>query len=406
MKENIKKRSICFIFRNDLRLNDNLGLIEALKTKSNVLPLYLAENLNLFCKNNYNNQQFIVESLIDLDLQLDKFGSKLLIIKNIKDLESIINEYNIKAFYINKLYHPLHLKQELEILKLCKKNNLEFKSLHDFLLHDLDVNKKIYKVYTPFLIFFSKKQILVTQKNNYKNYFSKKYIKNHLLLKNILNKKNKNLHKHGGSSNALKIIKNIKNYKNYKDERDIPAIDGTTKLSAYINVGAISIRTVYHEIVKEFGNNHEIIRQLYWREFYYQLYYGMPELFNSVLRPRNIKWKQDKIFLNSWKNAKTGIELVDAGMKELNVSGFMHNRIRMLTANYLALKKWINWELGEKYFAEKLTDYDPILNNGNWQYMAQVGANMAPFPRVLNPELQQKKFDKQKIYIKKWLTKD
>ncbi len=132
----------------------------------------------------------------------------------------------------------------------------------------------------------------------------------------------------------------------------------------------------------------------------------MPELFNSVLRPRNIKWKQDKIFLNAWKNAKTGIELVDAGMKELNVSGFMHNRIRMLTANYLSLKKWINWELGEKYFAEKLTDYDPILNNGNWQYMAQVGANMAPFPRVLNPELQQKKFDKQKIYIKKWLAKD
>ncbi len=189
MKENIENRSICFIFRNDLRLDDNLGLIEALKTKSNVLPVYLAENLNLFCKNNYNNQQFIVESLIDLDLKLDKLGSKLLIIKNIKDLESIINKYGIKAFYINKLYHPLHVKQESEILKLCKKNNLEFKSFHDFLLHDLDTNKKIYKVYTPFFNFFSKKQILSTQINNYKNYLSKKYIKNYLLLKNLLNKK-------------------------------------------------------------------------------------------------------------------------------------------------------------------------------------------------------------------------
>jgi deoxyribodipyrimidine photo-lyase len=198
-------------------------------------------------------------------------------------------------------------------------------------------------------------------------------------------------------------LNSLSKFKKYKDIRDFPAIEGTTRLSAYINVGAISIRQVYYKVVQTFSKKHELIRQLYWREFYYQLYYKMPELFKGVLRKRNIRWTKSKTFFNKWKKGTTGIPLIDAGMKELNHTGFMHNRVRMLVSNNLSLKHGVDWRLGEKYFAKNLTDYDPILNHGNWQYMVQVGANTAPFPRILSSEIQQKKFDKDEKYINKWV---
>ncbi|KKP22939.1 MAG: Deoxyribodipyrimidine photolyase [candidate division TM6 bacterium GW2011_GWF2_28_16] len=399
----MSKNLSLFIFRNDLRLQDNTALIQALKNSQKVLLVYLLENLDIFKIKNYNNQQFIIESLYDLDKLLQKYNSQILFIKNINNLNLIIKNYKINNIYINKLYHPKHILQETKIKNLCVKNKVNFNIYHDFLLHDPEKSKKVYKVYTPFLRAFANKDIKVLQANNYKNYFNKKDIKNNINILKLIKKNNKNIHVHGGYTSAIKIINNLEKFKNYKDTRDYPGLkDSTTKLSAYINTGAISVRQVYSKIIKLFGKNHELIRQLYWREFYYQLYFLLPELFNTVLRKRNIKWQNNNKFFNLWKSGNTKILLLDAGIKELNTTGFMHNRVRMLVANYLSLKMWINWQKGEKYFAQKLTDYDPILNNGNWQYMAQVGANTAPFPRILNPEIQRKKFDKNGEYIKKW----
>ncbi|MBD3273096.1 deoxyribodipyrimidine photo-lyase [Candidatus Dependentiae bacterium] len=401
MQENKKDISI-FIFRNDLRLQDNIGLIEALKNSKKVIPIYLLENLDLFNLKNYNKQQFIIETLIDLDKELTKSRSRLFVIKNISELIKIIKKNNIDSIFLNRLYHPKHILQEKKLSDFCKKQDMEFNIYNDFLLNEPSESKKVYKVYTPFLRYATKKNVSKSVNSNKKNYVPKNFIKSNIDISKLLKNKNENIHKHGGRTNGKKILRNLKKYKNYKEIRDYPAIDGTTKLSAYINVGALSIREIYHKIIKLFSKRHELIRQLYWREFFYQLYYNMPELFKDVLRKRNIRWTKSKTFFNKWKKGKTGIPLIDAGMKELNETGYMHNRIRMLVSNNLSLKEKVDWRLGEKYFAKKLTDYDPILNNGNWQYMVQVGANTAPFPRILNPELQLKKFDKDFEYIEKW----
>jgi deoxyribodipyrimidine photo-lyase len=392
-----------FVFRNDLRLQDNIGLFEALKASKKVLPVYLLENLDLFKLSNNNKQQFIIESLIDLNNDLIKKSSALFILKNISELQKIVKNKKINSVFINRLYHPKYVLQEKKLESFCKREKIEFNIFNDFLLNEPSENKKFYKVYTPYLRFASKKNIVKSVKNNRKNYVSKNFIKSSVNISKLLKSENKDIHKHGGYSNAIKILNSLSKFKKYKDIRDFPAIEGTTRLSAYINVGAISIRQVYYKVVQTFSKKHELIRQLYWREFYYQLYYKMPELFKGVLRKRNIRWTKSKTFFNKWKKGTTGIPLIDAGMKELNHTGFMHNRVRMLVSNNLSLKHGVDWRLGEKYFAKNLTDYDPILNHGNWQYMVQVGANTAPFPRILSSEIQQKKFDKDEKYINKWV---
>lgn len=402
-----------FIFRSDLRLQDNLGLIKALKISHKVIPIYFQENLNIFKNKNSNQLQFILESLDDLDKQLKKKNSKLFIFKDIKSLDNLIKKEKVEAIYINQLYHPKHIAQEKKLRTLCKKHKIEFFIEQDHLLHEIAIIKPsgskslAYKVFKPFFMASKKIKIEKPKKNNYKNFSSKSSSFTNSISLEKLNKtlknKNENLHQNGGTKNAQKILRNIKKYKDYKNIKDFPSINGTTKLSAYINNGCVSIREVFYKIADAFGKNHELIRQLFWRDFYYNLYYAYPKLFKTGLKKSRVKWQYNRAKFNKWKNGKTKIELIDAAMNELNTTGFINNRCRMITSNYLTLKLKINWLWGEKYFAEKLTDYDPILNNGNWQFIAQVGTDTSPFLRIFNPELQTKKFDKDHRYINKWL---
>nr|WP_280954397.1 deoxyribodipyrimidine photo-lyase [Methanohalophilus levihalophilus] len=225
------------------------------------------------------------------------------------------------------------------------------------------------------------------------------------ILKHILKDRNENLYSKGGRENGLEILDNPKRFENYQDERDYPALDATTGLSAHNKFGTVSIREVYHCLADEFGKNHPLITQLYWRDFFTHLAYNNPHVFGHSFRKKydSLKWIDDKDSFRKWCEGKTGFPIVDAGMRQLNTTGYMHNRVRMIAASFLVKDLHIDWRWGERYFAQHLVDYDPCVNNGNWQWAASTGADSQPYFRIFNPWLQQTKFDKDCEYIKTWV---
>ena len=207
---------------------------------------------------------------------------------------------------------------------------------------------------------------------------------------------------HGGRKNGLVILKKIKNFKNYDNKRNLLTYE-TTKLSAYIKFGCVSIREVF-KAIKKTGSK-DLIRQLYWRDFYYNILFFFPHVFGNALKTKYSKiiWPNNKSYFEKWKKGKTGFPVIDACMRQLNTTGFMHNRGRLIVSNFLIKLLLIDWQKGEKYFAQKLVDYDPAVNNGNWQWSASTGADSQPYFRIFNPWLQSKKFDKDCKFIKKWI---
>jgi deoxyribodipyrimidine photo-lyase len=209
----------------------------------------------------------------------------------------------------------------------------------------------------------------------------------------------------GGHEEAISLLRKIKTLENYHEIRNIPAINGTSKLSAHNKFGTLSIREVYSAIVHYFGQEHTLIKELYWRDFFTHIQFHFPHVLGHAFQKKfeHVKWSQNEKHFLSWCEGKTGFPIVDAGMRELNATGYMHNRVRMITACFLVKDLHIDWRWGEKYFAQKLVDYDPAVNNGNWQWAASTGCDAQPYFRIFNPWLQQKKFDPQCLYIKRWI---
>jgi deoxyribodipyrimidine photo-lyase len=220
----------------------------------------------------------------------------------------------------------------------------------------------------------------------------------------ILADHNKNIAVNGGHENALKILHNLPDLKDYADTRDIPWLD-TSHLSAHLKFGTISVREVYYAIVEKLGAQHPLLRQLYWRDFFTHIAFHFPTVFGHAFNKKydSLQWNYNTKFFNAWCNGTTGFPIVDAGMRQLNTTGFMHNRVRMIVASFLTKDLHISWLKGEKYFAQNLVDYDPAVNNGNWQWCASTGCDAQPYFRIFNPWLQQKKFDPDCMYIKKWV---
>jgi deoxyribodipyrimidine photo-lyase len=221
----------------------------------------------------------------------------------------------------------------------------------------------------------------------------------------MLPHENENLHVHGGAHNGQKILHRLKKCKDYLKERDIPALEATTNLSAYLKFGCVSPREAADAIKSHLGPHHPLIRQLYWRDFFYHIVAHNPSVFGHAYHKKydHLWWSKSKADFGKWCEGKTGFPIVDAGMRQLNETGYMHNRVRMIVASFLTKDLHINWQWGEKYFAQQLVDYDPALNNGNWQWSASTGADAQPYFRIFNPWTQQKKFDPHCDYIKKWV---
>lgn len=403
-----------FIFHRDLRLDDNTGLLAALEKSDQVMPAFFLDPHQIGDNPYKSNNaiEFMLHSLKELDADLKHKGSGLCCWKGepIKILEKLIKRHRIEAVFFNRDYTPFALMRGQAIVQLCNHLGISCHCFDDALLcvpgSVLKDDGKPYTVFTPFFRKAIKNAITSPRQNRFRNYLvsapsTSKSPSTFKLVKNP----NETLFMKGGTKEAQRCLASLSKLDGYDQVRDIPAIQGTSRLSAHHKFGTVSIRKTYHNVVKTHGKTHALISQLYWRDFFTHIAYHFPHVFEGAFHRYydQIAWENDETKFKAWCQGNTGFPLVDAGMRELNQTGFMHNRVRMVTASFLTKDLHIDWRWGEKYFAQQLIDYDPAVNNGNWQWAASTGCDAQPYFRIFNPWLQQKRFDPDCSYVKLWL---
>lgn len=401
-----------YIFTRDLRIQDNRTFFEANKESSLIAPIFIFTPEQVGNKNQYrsdNSVQFMIESLEELNTTL-KNALALFYGEFDKTVEQLIKRIKPDSVYMTKDYTPYAMKREAKINKVCNSNKVKFHLIEDYCLNNpgtiLTGGGTAYQKYTPYyksalkvdppkVESLKKVKKLLKLKSNYT--FKKAH---------TLYTPNLEINMSGGRSHGLKQLDLLKDQKDYGTTRN-DLEKKTSNLSAYIKFGNISIREVYWKVRKLFSKNHSIISQLIWHDFYYQVSVAFPHVIGASLKEKYdaIVWSKDELTLKAWKEAETGYPIIDAAMTQLNTTGYMHNRGRLITASFLVKTLLHNWQDGEKYFAQQLSDYDVNVNNGNWQWVSGSGADSMPYFRVFNPWLQSAKFDKNATYIKKWLPK-
>ena len=408
-------------FRLDLRLNDNPSLIYLNKQVDKIIPLFVYdENIEL----GEASKCWLEKSLEILHKELRKLDSKLYIFKGDpkKIINKIILENNISSVSWNRLYDKHSIERDKDIKSSLIKNSIDCSSFNGYLLSEpWEIKNKsgsFFKVFTPFwkTNFETLSKILVSSSSKKYNFYNKdisSVLKVDELKLNTPKKvwMNKILSywKIGESAAKAKLQKFINNKLfNYGTGRDRPDTDFTSKLSPHLHFGEISPKTIFTEVMKsniDDDNKKKFLSEIGWRDFSYNLLYNYPEMTELPIQSKFLKfpWLKDKKNLMNWKNGETGIPIVDAGMKELYEMGWMHNRVRMITASFLVKDLLIDWRLGRKWFEETLFDHDIANNSAGWQWVAGSGTDAAPYFRIFNPSLQSDRFDKDGIYIKKWV---
>jgi deoxyribodipyrimidine photo-lyase len=394
-----------FWFRRDLRLDDNVGLFHALNSTEEVLPIFIFDTtiLSQLPKDDAR-VTFIHQQLLKIQNQLQTIGKSLAVFYGnpIEVFQKLIAENSIKTVFSNHDYEPYARKRDTELNHIFKENNIAFKTSKDQVIFEKnDVVKDDgtpYVVYTPYA-------------NKWKEKFKSTTI-------NIINSEDylKNITSHtysfltlsdiGFETSKIKITTfDISEdlIENYEANRNFPALNKTSYLGIYLRFGCISIRKIVAKASE--SKNETFLKELIWREFFMQILWHFPHTVNKSFRPKYdaIPWDNNEDLFQKWCDGKTGYPFVDAGMRELNATGHMHNRVRMIVASFLCKHLLIDWRWGETYFATKLLDYEQASNVGNWQWAAGSGVDAAPYFRIFNPTEQIKKFDKDLIYIKKWI---
>jgi deoxyribodipyrimidine photo-lyase len=424
MRKNVK----VFIFRRDLRVYDNTALIELSKTDPDVpiVPIFVFNPKQIDPKQNpyfsNNAVEFMIESLEDLKRQLG--GSLYFYLgTDTEALTTLWKKFQVTTVAFNGDFTPFARKRDMALKEWCLKHDIKciFDDDDFTLFPHLTIRTETggsYEVFTPFyrkcisqVKNISKPQACsLSQLNICKGSDVPQTVKNI----HTFYVKNHDKALEGGRGEALKIIKRIssKDFLDYEKERDFPALDRTTKMSAYLKFGCISIREAFWESVKAYGEQHGLVRELFWREFYANITITAPHVLQGQINDKNqsmkekyrdLGWVYNKEYFDAWCKGRTGAPFVDAAMRCLNTTGFLHNRLRMVVAMYLTKDLLLDWRDGEKYFATKLIDYDPSSNNGGWQWSSSTGADSQPYFRVFNPYLQAKRFDPDCKFIKKWL---
>lgn len=415
-------KTILFIFRRDFRLIDNTNLTKAINYCIDhnclLLPIFIFTKTQLI-NNKYFSQKcfdFMIESLEELKNDLDNlyffYGDEIIIIKKLMKVADICNIF----FNIDLTkYAQERDKKIYDILENNVKLNEKEISRDYTLLPIHTVVNKAGDPFSKFTPFYEeckrvlKKQIKEKQIKEKQTKLSKKlkfYRKpiNFAISLDFIKKKFNYMEKSniiGGRSHALNIIKNIKNYKNYDVTHNILSIK-TTELSPHLKFGNISVRETFYAIVKSFDINHELIRQLIWREFFYNVGYSSINK-KEKIRKRKEKWMKNKNELHKLFTGQTGFPIIDASTRQLLETGHMHNRGRLLFASFLTKLMRTDWRIGELFFAVNLVDYDPIINNQNWQWIAGTGVDARQAYIVFNPWFQSKKYDKNAEFIKRWI---
>ena len=398
-----------FWFRRDLRIDDNTALSAASNSKIPVLPIFIFDT-NITDKLPVDDRRinFIYDQLVKLNkVLISDYNSMLNVFKgNPTDIfEKLSSEFDIISVYANHDYEPYAIQRDKKISESLKNNKTEFLTFKDQVVFEKNEIVKSdglpYVVYTP-----------------YKNRWKAKLKDNITILDEKLIKDNffrfqesslKSIESYGFNENDNKIQKYILDsdiVNNYHQKRNFPELNATSKIGPYLRFGTISIRKIIKGLLQ--FEEQTFMDELIWREFFMQILFHFPHTKTKSFKSKydNIVWLNDIKAFEAWKTGKTGFPIVDAGMRELNNTGFMHNRVRMITASFLCKHLLIDWRWGENYFAQKLNDYEMASNVGNWQWASGSGVDAAPYFRIFNPHTQITKFDKKLNYINKWLKID
>jgi deoxyribodipyrimidine photo-lyase len=423
-----------FIFRRDLRTQDNIGLLHLIKDiprTEKVTPIFIFNKKQIDPTiNSYyskNCVEFMVQSLhslhTDTNVQFFETDDDIKVLKELQQQTG-----GIKRIYFNIDFTPFAIKRDETIIEWCNAHNVICKTFEDYTLLPLNTLTTgagtYFSVFTPFYRKFIANIDMVPQVRNVSSIKSKMYSGSYLGTVHPENinvyydkQNNDNLFVKGGRENALKILKKIKAkiyFENYDKDRDYPSLDGTTRLSAYLKFGCVSIREVFDALRGTYGLHHGLIRELIWRDFYANCLFNKPRVLNGQIdtskgnlafkeKYDSIKWETNKEWFKRWCEGNTGVPLVDAAMRQLNTTGWMHNRCRMIVACFLVKDMLLDWREGERYFATQLVDYDPSSNNGGWQFCSSTGVDAQPYFRIFNPYTQSQKFDIDTKYIKQWV---
>ncbi len=401
------KPEICIHwFRRDLRLNDNAALYHALKSGKPVLPLFIFDShiLNHLEDKSDARVTFIHDAIVALNNALKQQGSGLLVQYGTPEevWASLLHNYTIAAVYTNHDYEPYAAARDQKVAGLLQQHGIAFHTYKDQVVFECNEvvkdDGKPYTVFTP----YSKKW-----KARLNDFYLKPY---------PVARYHKNLYT--GPTPGLPTIEALgfsrsnivfppvqpseAIVRTYDRTRDFPAIEGTTHMSVHLRFGTVSIRQLAALAV---SSNETYLNELIWRDFYQMIVFQFPQVVGHAFKREydNIRWRNNEVEFERWCNGTTGYPIVDAGMRELNATGYMHNRVRMIVASFLTKHLLIDWRWGEAYFAQKLLDFDLAANNGGWQWAAGCGCDAAPYFRIFNPYLQTQKFDKDHHYINQWV---
>jgi deoxyribodipyrimidine photo-lyase len=397
-----------FWFRRDLRLQDNASLYHALKSNKNVLPIFIfdTEILGKLDQKNDARVSFLHHTICSLQDELLTENTSLVVLNTtpIEAFKTLLANYKVDKVYANKDYEGYAIKRDNEIKAFLQQHGVELVCFKDHVIfEEKEVVKDDglpYTVFTP----YSRKWKAKLDEFYSKSYPSEKYLGNFY-------KQNEKLiptlGELGFEQNSDIVIPNLTVNEliisKYTQQRDFPAINGTSKLGIHLRFGTISVRKLLQLALTL---NETFVNELIWRDFYHAITFNFPHINDGKSFKKEydlIAWRNNEVEFDAWCNGKTGYPIVDAGMRELNATGFMHNRVRMIVASFLCKHLLIDWRWGEAYFAKKLLDFDFSANNGGWQWAAGSGCDAAPYFRVFNPTLQTQKFDKDLKYIKKWV---
>ena len=396
-----------FWFRRDLRLTDNHGLYRALRSDLPVLPLFIFDRniLDQLHDRQDRRVDFIHQILSEIHTRLARHNSSLLVLygEPLQVWQQLLNQFKIHTVFINHDYEPYAIKRDEKIKHLLSARGINFASYKDQVIFEkneiMKQDQKPYSIYTPYRLAWQK----LLRAENVQPYPSERFL-------NKLFKNNPaifpDLAAIGFASSGFnfpsrQIQKSI--IINYTRMKDFPSRNGTTRLGVHLRFGTVSIRKLIRLALEL---NETWLSELIWREFFMMILYHFPQVVQQPFKNKfnMIPWRNNQEEFERWCTGQTGYPLVDAGMRELNQTGFMHNRVRMVTASFLTKHLLIDWRRGEHYFAVKLLDYDLASNNGNWQWVAGCGCDAVPYFRIFNPVTQQKKFDSDETYIKKWIA--
>jgi deoxyribodipyrimidine photo-lyase len=418
--------TVLFLFHRDLRLIDNTALIEAIKSKQKVIPVFIfpPEQIDEE-KNSYFSHpavQFMCESLDELDKDLKILGSQLYTFKgdNLDVLSAIYKKTQFKSIYYNRDYSVYATKRDKIITEWCKDHTIESHGEYEDydlipLQNGLLPDGRPYSNLSQYLHKFETTQTVkdvITQKLKSSDVYhsSLSNVAHYIPISKIHSfyKKNENIKQHGGRKNALKIVHKVKDFKHYEKERDFPALDNTTHISAHLHFGTVSIREFYWALHKELGPHNGIIRQLAFRSMYLKIYALKPELQRGEAYRKKIdeyiKWKKDPKYWKAWTTGHTGFPLVDAGMRQLHYENWVHNRVRIVVASVATRYLNLDWRDCAKYYYQYLVDADTFNNTAGWGFSSGTGVDASLYFRpAINPFIQSKKLDEDAIYIKKWL---